>query len=379
MTTPAVHPFLMRILRGSAPGTLPWLALEDRDWEEIISDAAAHGLTPLLYRWLKASDIGRRLPAMLTDSVEGQFFGVAARNLALAQELVSILRALDAAGVACMPVRGLELAERLYGNITARPMGDLDLLVRKADLPRVAEILRGFGFCQLDRRRGFAEAFSYALVFLKNRLGWVIVEPHWSIAYPPFVERLDMESVWQRAVWGRVAGVETRLLGREDLLLHLCLHLAHPDGTAPLLWVYELDRLVRQDLHLVDWSRFSSIARQAQLDFLVSAVLQTVKAEFDTPIPGHVLDQLSRGPRRSVEKLLAGGSSMDGREELAVFLTLTGVRSRLCYALGLLFPSPQYMRFQSGAIGPAELVSAYVRRCCRLAWAGLRGVARVLR
>ncbi len=382
MKLPAVHPFLMGLLRGHPKEAAPPSPV-DPAWDSILADAARHGLTPILYRRLMASQSGSHIPSSVLERVKAGMFALAARNLALAQELVSILRGFDAAGVDCLPVRGLALAERLYGDITARPVGDLDLLVRKEDLPGVAEILGGLGFRQLDHRSGFAEAFSYTLVFLKDGPGWVIVEPHWSIAYPPFVERLDMNGVWGRAVRGRVAGVDARLLGREDQLLHLCLHLAHPDGIVPLLWFYELDRLLRQDLGLVDWSLFCSIAGEADLDFLVAAVLRTVKVGFDTPVPDHVLDQLSQEPRRMVERrlarLLAATSGVSGREELAVFLTLKGIRPRLSYALGLLFPSPQFMRLQSGVTGRAELLSAYVRRCGRLVRAGSRGVARLLR
>lgn len=305
-----------------------------------------------------------------------------ARNLALAAELRSILHAFQSERVACAPVRGLALAERLYGDLTARPVGDLDLLVRKEDLPRVAETLRGLGFHPLEHLRGFAEAFSYTLVFLKDGSGWVIVEPHWTIVYPPFVDRLDMRGVWERCVRGRVAGVETWLLGCEDELLHLCLHLAHPDGTAPLLWFYELDRLLRQEQERVDWARFLSIARQAQLEFVLGEVLRTVQAFFQTPIPGHVLDQLRVLPGTSVEgrllRLLAGTSSVNGREELAVLLTLRGFPSKLRYALGLLFPAPQFMMTRYGCAGPTRLGFAYFRRFCRLSWEVSKGVMKLL-
>lgn len=382
MRLPAVHPFLMSLLRGTRADCDPE-SLDEWVWGPILRDAAQHGLTPILYRWLKTSASGSEIPSSVLDRMKDSVFALAARNLVLAQELASILQALEGCGVACMPVRGLALAEHLYGDITGRPMGDLDLLVHKEDLPRVAEILRGLGFGQMDHRKGFAEAFSYTLVFLKNRHGWVIVEPHWTIAYPPFVERVDMQGVWGRAVRGRVAGVDTRLLSREDLLLHLCLHLAHPDGNAPLLWFYELDRLVRQDLEAFDWSQFCSIAREAQLGFFLSEILRAVKAYFDTPLPGQVLDQLSREPPRLSERrlmrLLAGTSGVNGREELAVFLTLKGFRARLRYALGLLLPSPQFMMIQSGSTRRTQLGLAYLRRVCRLVWEGSRGMAKLLR
>lgn len=383
MTLPAVHPFLMEVLRGLEPEAPARPALENPDWEEVVSGAAAHGLIPLLFRWLKRSDLGRGLPPGLAESLDEQVFGLAALNMVLADELKSVLRAFEARGLPCAPLRGLALAERIHRDITARPMGDVDLLVRKKDVPAAAAILGDLGFREIDRRPGFARAFSYTLELLKGRHGWIVIEPHWTLTYPPFVDRIDMDAVWDRCVRGQVVGVETWLLSGEDLLFHLCLHLAHKDASAPLLWWYELDRLVRLEQAALDWSRVLSLARHGRLEFLVAQVLGRVTALFATPIPDHVLGELTAEHPSSFDRrlarLLARASDVDGKESLAVFLALGGFRERLSYALGLLFPSPQFMRLQSGETGRAGLLAAYVRRCCRLAWAGSRGVARLLR
>lgn len=213
------------------------------------------------------------LPTGLAARLERQCFAVAARNTMLSIELRSLLRAFEDQRVPCAPLRGLELAERLYGDFTLRPVGDLDLLVRKDDLPRAAAILRGLGFREMDQRSGFAEAFSYALAFFKEGHRWILTDLHWTITYRPFVDRVDMDQVWKRCVRGRVVGVETWRLAREELLLHLCLHLMHREGTAPLLWFYEVDRLLRQEREAFDWSRLLSFAQAAGLEFALSRVL----------------------------------------------------------------------------------------------------------
>jgi hypothetical protein len=383
MTDAAVHPFVAGVLRGSDMTALLPLLSGPRDWEKVLDDSAIHGLTPLLYRRLKGSDVVDRLPGALADRLEQAVFGLAARNMILAEELRDILRAFEDHQMPCAPFRGPALAERLYGDITARPMGDLDFLVRREDLPRVETILQNLGFRQLDRRPGFAQAFSYTLVFVKDRHGWVIAEPHWTISYPPFVATLDMRRVWERCVKGRVVGVDTWVLGREELLLHLCLHLMHPDDGAPLLWFYELDRLLRLDEALIDWPRIVSLAREAELEFLLSAALSRVKEIFGTtPIPGHVLAELARSPRGSGEgrrvRLLTRERCAPGREELAGLLALPGFRAKLRYGLGLLFPAPDFMRIQHGLTGKIQLGSAYVRRFVRVSGQGLKVLTQLL-
>ena len=381
MTSLAAHPFLMGVLLGDEPETLLPLAQGAADWEEILREAMGHGLTALLYGWLKRADIRHRLPAPLAVDFEGQFFGLAARNILLSRELATLLRAFEEQQVRCAPLRGLDLAERLYGDITARPMGDLDLLVRKEDLAEVATILQGLGYRGIDRRAGFAQAFCNTLEFYKDRHGWIIVEPHWTIAYPPFVDRVDMEGVWRRCSRGRVVGVDTWLLAPEDLLFHLCLHLTHRDGTAPLLWFYELDRLLRQEEAALDWHRLVVTAREAGLESLLSRTLGKVRALFGTPLPDRVLDQLASTSSTSLEgrlvRLLAGGSSVDGKESLAVLFTLKGFRAKLKYALALLFPSPEFMRVEYGLTSETQLGVAYLRRFRFLVWEGCKGIVRL--
>jgi hypothetical protein len=381
MTSLAAHPFLMGVLLGDEPETLLPLAQGAADWEEILGEATGHGLAPLLYGWLMRTNMRPQLPVPMATSLEEQVFGLAARNMMLANELGSILRAFEERHLPCAPLRGLDLAERLYGDITARPMGDLDLLVRKEDLPGVAATLRDLGYREIDRRPGFAQAFCNTLEFYKDRHGWIVVEPHWTIAYPPFVDRVDMEGVWRRCKKGRVVGADTWLLGPEDLLLHLCLHLTHRDAAAPLLWFYEIDRLVWREQEAFDWSQFVSTAREARVELLLAQTLGRVRALFGTPLPDRVLDQLATAPRTSVEgrfvRLLAGAPDVDGKESLAIFFTLKGVQTKLKYALALLFPSPEFMRLEYGVTSGAQVGLAYIRRFFYFIREGSRGIAKL--
>lgn len=383
MTASAVPSLLLGFLRDSDPEALLRWAREDGggDWDETLAEATREGLTPWLYRSLRKALPNGELPRGLAEWLERQFFGVAARNMMLAGELAGILRAFEKRGVRCAPLRGLALAERLYGDSAVRPMGDIDLLIRKDDLSQVAAVLHDLGYRDVDRRPGFARAFSYTLELYTDRHGGLVVEPHWTIAYPPFTDQVDMERVWARCGRGRVAGVETWLLGREALLLHLCLHIAHKDGAAPLLWLHELDRLLRREGTDIDWTEFLTLAGRGTLGALTAGVLREVQALFATPIPEEVLARLTQ-PSRSLDgrvlRLLSRSCTADGKESLAVFLTLEGFYAKLRYALALLFPSSEFMILHYGLHRRGQLGLAYARRVCRFSWEAMKGVAALL-
>jgi hypothetical protein len=144
----------------------------------VLEAADHHALTPLLHRALLAGGASGALPPFAREAVAERAAGVAARNLLFASELADILTLAAQRSLAVAPLRGLALGERLHGDPSLRPMGDLDLLVRRHELDAMTALLRDRGYEEIDRRPGFARAFSYTLEFAKQRHGWIIVEPH---------------------------------------------------------------------------------------------------------------------------------------------------------------------------------------------------------
>ena len=378
MILPEVHPFLASIAcRPVAAARVP--AHDDPAWRKIVEEALRHGLLFVLHRWSMSPEGEGRIPAGLRAKLATEAAGATARHLVLADELRSILALCRDAGIDCAPLRGLALAERLCGPGAQRPTGDIDLLVRRKDLAALSGLLAGLGFASLDHRPGFAGDFSYTLTFVKDRHGWLVVEPHWTLAYPPFAGTLDMEAIWSRCRRGRVAGIEAWRLSDEDLVLHLCFHLLHHGNGAPLLWWHELDLLIAPIGRSLNWRQVVTTAESSGQSVLVHEVLRTLVDRFNTPVPAATVALFAVGPvPASTAMLLAGGPALEGREEFAQLLSLPGWRAKVRYALGLLFPSPGYMVRRYAVRGRAGLGTAYVTRLLHLAWEGLRWTGALL-
>src|SRR5205085_9920132 len=146
----------------------------------------------------------------------------------------------------------------------------------------VEKTLGALGFRPVDRRAGFAREFSYTLELAR---GGVVVEPHWTLAYPPFADALDMERVWARCRPGRVAGEPAVLLSAESVLLNLCLHLIHKAPDVPLLWLLDIDRLIRCEAGAIDWDELIALTRSACVEHQVGAALRDVVDLLGTPLP----------------------------------------------------------------------------------------------
>ena len=366
---PAPDPLLLQLLQSDAtPAAGP------EDWRRAATAARPEGLEPWLYRRIVRG--ANAVPDDVRDELRDASVRATARALALAAELAAILRALAAAGIACAPLRGAALAEWLYDDACARPAGDIDLLVRRGDLDAVEATLAALGFRAVDRRAGFAREFGYTLELARDG---VVVEPHWTLAYPPFVDALDMDRVWARCRPGRVVGEPALLLAPEAVLLNLCLHLVHKAPDVPLLWVLDVDRLVRRGAASIDWDELLALARGARVERQVAAALRAVVNQLATPLPVRVLSALDAAGGAALDRLLVPDAGVDGRESLAVLFALSGVRRRARYAAALLFPSRGFMAMEYGVTGPGALAVAYTRRARHLLWEGLKGTARLLR
>jgi hypothetical protein len=378
LTIPSVHSFLMTLLMERPPEREQLTDLPGHEWKTIVEEAITQRLTDTLFRWIDHSNSQQLIPIPSLHLLTRQMVQQTAWNLVLTKELGHILTACRQRGIMCVPIRGPVFAAQLYGDCSMRQMDDLDILVHREDLSAISDMFDQLGYARHEQRPGFLEAFSYSLEFIHPQHG-LVVEPHWTLAYPPFVAATHMGPVWARTVSRQWMNRDTWTLSQEDLLFHLCLHLLHKGEHSPLLWFYELDRLIRQQRSLLDWNVFMQQAQAMDQVGLIADVLTTLTHHFHSPVPDSIMRRLVH-PSRPIHSTALnpmGGhmlahSSLNGREEFALLCSLQGLRLKVRYAYALLFPSPQYMVQRYGSSSPMGLIGSYVARACTLSWEGCK-------
>jgi hypothetical protein len=122
---------------GNAPD---W---SEYEWTMARAVAAMHGISPLLSRSLRW-----RGPIGWSRFLDEQRTHTAARHARVHAVLTSIGHKAREAGVAVTPLKGAALHELGLYAAGDRPMADIDLLVRPADVQRTAALLASSGFRQ---------------------------------------------------------------------------------------------------------------------------------------------------------------------------------------------------------------------------------------
>ncbi|MFN2124234.1 MAG: nucleotidyltransferase family protein [Candidatus Promineifilaceae bacterium] len=89
----------------------------------------------------------------------------ARRNLYLLSELKKATGCLSQAGMGRIILKGAALVETTYKNLAVRPMLDLDLMIRKEEVPRALELLCSEGYRQdVEPHSGSALVFENELL-----------------------------------------------------------------------------------------------------------------------------------------------------------------------------------------------------------------------
>jgi len=119
--------------------------------------------------------------------------------------------------VRVLALKGISIADELYGGAQNRPMADIDFLV--------VEVRRFEAAVRVARSLGLVEtgASDHALVFKETASG-VVLELHVSLTACPGLFPVDHEAVWERRA--PVPGTSMFRLSDEDLVVHLALHTA---------------------------------------------------------------------------------------------------------------------------------------------------------
>ena len=209
----------------------------------------------------------------------------AASALRLAAFQESVLKCLNAAGIRVLAVKGLSLSLTLYGDISAREFGDIDLLIAPQDALRAVEILEAD-----DLRRSYpgkmkpGQEFAFFRYLKAQNLmasgGRGQLDLHWRLLSSWVgADLLPFEELWSRSkVLERDGLTPWRSLGDVDNLVFLALH-GFQDGWPKLKQF--LDLAVALEVLDYDWSEVLRVAGYRAV--LVEQAVEMCVRLFDIP------------------------------------------------------------------------------------------------
>lgn len=329
---------LLACLRWDGRGDTALASLDDAGWTALLAMIEAGRGQALLARRLARA--GLTPPPPIAAALARGTRAIALRNMAGIAELA---RALSGFGRPVLLLKGIDIAQRVYGNLAQRQMSDLDILIQEADAVACHEALTAAGYVT-ERAPGPATLGDahFKEADYRHTSGKLLpVDLHWRLTGPGFGAKLDVDGIWARAQPCGLLGGQARVMATEDLLLYLCDHIRHHSFDGPLTQLWDLAEVVEWAGERLDWDLFWQRAAAWRFERTARLAFAQLERDLGVVIPG------TRAPA-AVAALLPSALANLGRHppheglnyrHIAIVFTANApLKSRLGLLLRALFP-----------------------------------------
>jgi hypothetical protein len=239
------HSLLLGILRGDDPATLRAGMASPFNWDRFCSVALSNGVAPLVYVQLKSAGLLSAIPPVVESKCGLALYKAALRNAAVREQLIALTGPLRQEPIAVF-VKGAVLAWTVYADPGLRRMTDIDLISLGSYRERVRRLLAQNHFVLQDTHwKGFGisvDDYHHVEAGVRLDVGFFPDRP--------------LASVWARRIVVENADLQLPTLSWEDHLVYICVHaLGHllTSGGICLLWLYDLDQLLRWNGSRPEW------------------------------------------------------------------------------------------------------------------------------
>ncbi len=265
------------------------------DWEYLNTLSRLHQVWPLLDLNVRRLKDQAPVPVSWLEQSQRLCRLTLFDNAFKAYQLLRVVRGVQSIDIECIPVKGIVVAETLYGDLALRPAADLDVLVRQHDLPQVRSILNALGFIQ-ETTPDFGHV-HHALhdppYVFEHGSQRVRLDLHWTL-WASYLFPIDITTVWERATLSQLRGVPLWLLSPEDTLLHLAIHRSR--SAIRLRLICDIAELLRRYGHTLDWDYVLRQAAYGAARTALYSSLLCARELLGAPLPAGTLSRLGIGP-----------------------------------------------------------------------------------
>lgn len=289
--------------------TLEYITVpEGLDWTRVVKIAQHNRMQTLLHGVLEAKGLLANLTAEARTPLEEDATRMAGQAELMGAALQRYLREAAARHIETVVLKGLSVSANIYGNVAMRPGGDIDILVRQAQVNECLEILDEMGIGRYWPN--LMDDVYYERHHLHQQRCTpdlkVWFEIHWALDHPLTRLTVDYEAMMDRALPGTLLGAPVHDLTLPDLLLSLAIHLVkhavylpstlkRPDlarlilGDGMLMYYLDVAEVVKQHADDIDWTLLVDICRASGTAAIMGSVLQVCQQLLAAPVPEQLL------------------------------------------------------------------------------------------
>lgn len=279
-------------------------ALDATGWARLIALARENGIENLLFTHVSEAGLLPHIPQRLVEAMRQHYGEVVIATRRLEAQLTRLIPLLRQRGQSIIVVKGISLARRLYGDVTLRPISDIDIIVHPEGASASGIAVRAGGFTPVEGKSQplSGHVLRFREMQFQNDAGQTI-EIHMNICrYPSYQRAFPAREIWRRALpLDGGDGVALRLAPWDELCF-LCMHYAVQHQIGRLIWLTDIAELARQTPALGSWDDLIDDVIARGFAAPVAVTLARAKIWLDAPIPDAALDRLREAALRRSER-----------------------------------------------------------------------------
>jgi Uncharacterised nucleotidyltransferase len=262
------------------------------DWNYFFLLARRHAIIPLVYRQLK-----HHVPPENLHQFRKHYLENSARNVVLTAELCRLIDLFAREGIEAIPYKGPVLSLMAYDDLALRRFVDLDVIVKKQDLPRARDLVLADNYTLAksltDAQQEFLLRTQHNLQFTKDNRR-LIVELHWEVAPHLFASTVQGDALWSNLVEFQLNDTRVKTFSPDDLLFSLCVH-----GSRHLWerlgWICDIAELISR--HELNWAALLDRAAKADSERMFLLGLYLAEKLLDAKLPDEIKRRTDRDKR----------------------------------------------------------------------------------
>lgn len=249
------------------------------DWPSLLTTANQHLCTPLLYICLRREHMLQHLPRDLTEYLASLHALNHQRNSIFISELRKILQLFARNNLKLVPLKGAAtFLDNLYGDLGARMLRDLDLLIMEEDIDAAQQLLIEAGYVETkDPGRTLdntpTDARHHHLHPYHKPGTPSVIELHYKTGYAQINDVMPADDIWKNSLQSAPDNIP--LPCPSHRLLHNCAHglLGHGEfirGDISLQQLSEFAWLINRYSKVIQWQPWQQTTI-GQLTYLLLA------------------------------------------------------------------------------------------------------------
>jgi len=268
--------------------------LTEQDWFAMIRRIHQHRIAPLTYHNLSQNKQISNIPDDIAHDLQLDYFQCSLSNIRIYHELSKILKSAEDNNISIIVLKGAALAGLVYPSHALRPMNDLDLLIKPEHIHKANDILTRLGW-RCKTQENLLEMLNQQGADIEYAKESILIDLHTAI------RELPSSDPWANSKHKNIASLNMQILGYEDMIMHLCLHIYRHIQTTILLGGYGVTSLIRfYDIVLllrkfrdeINWNYIVRASKLNQSDGGLYVMLNIVNRDLGEHIPEDVLSEL---------------------------------------------------------------------------------------